>query len=249
MNKELLEGLLIFSDGACSGNPGPGGWACVIASPEGKVRELAGHEEQTTNNRMELQAAIEALIATKNREEKVFLFTDSTYLIQGITEWIWGWRSKGWVTAEGKEVLNRDMWEQLSRLVGARKGKIDWLYSRGHVGTPGNERCDELAVAYSQKKYVSLYNGSLLKYPVEIYQLPEDTSLPPRRTTEKKAPAYSYLSLIGRQVIRHKDWASCERRVKGQSGAKFKKAATAGDEKEILKSWNLDPSTSISDDK
>jgi ribonuclease HI len=243
--------ILIFSDGACSGNPGPGGWGAVIAFPEGEIAELGGGQEQTTNNEMELKAAIQALRKIKSRKEPVIFYTDSTYLIRGITQWIWGWIRNGWKTSEGQEVANQVHWQELSSLVRDRgsQSKIEWLYSRGHVGTPGNERCDEIAVAFSQKKWISLYQGPLLKYQIAIFDVPEDGSLPPMREKVEKKPAFSYLSYIGRQVYRHRDWSSCERRVKGQSGAKFKKALSSEDERSILESWGLPKDYPIEDAK
>lgn len=244
---DLARTILIFTDGACSGNPGPGGWGAVVVTPEGKVDELGGSAEATTNNQMELAGAIEALKFIKNIDLPVVLFTDSTYVIRGITQWVWAWRQRGWKTAEGNEVQNRDLWEKLMRLTAARgpEGKVQWLYSRGHVGTPGNERCDEIAVAFSHQQWVDLYSGSLLKYSIAIHDLPEDTTLPEMRPKAEKKAAYSYLSYVHGEVWRHKDWASCERRVKGQSGAKFKKTTSAEDESAILKEWGVSSAAAI----
>lgn len=249
MDPQILKSILIFTDGACSGNPGPGGWGAIIAYPEGVISELGGGSPSTTNNQMEMTATIEALYAIRNKSGPVYLYTDSTYVIRGITQWIWGWKKNGWKTAEGNEVSNRDLWKELSSLVMKRgsENKIHWKYSRGHVGTPGNERCDEIAVAFSKKQWVDLYQGSLLEYSVAIHDLPENSDLPEMRPKEPKKVAYSYLSLLGHQVYRHKDWGSCERRVKGQSGAKFKKALAAEDEILILKEWGLSPTTQIKD--
>ena len=112
----------------------------------------------------------------------VAVYTDSTYVIQGIRQWIWGWRSRGWRTATGTEVLNRDLWERLSTLVDARgKGGIAWHYVRGHIGTPGNERVDEIADGFAQRRDIQLYRGPLSGYPLPILELPEDTDVPPRR--------------------------------------------------------------------
>lgn len=238
-----FKSTIIFTDGACSGNPGPGGWAAVIAEPEGLVRELGGRNPETTNNRMEMMGALQALRALKApHPNPVILYTDSTYVIRGITQWIWGWRSRGWKNGEGKEVSNRDLWEELSReLLRLKPTVVNWKYVRGHTGVPGNERCDEISVAFTQGKRVDLYKGPLLGYNVAIHDLPEDQDLPEMRPKEKKAPAHSYLSYYGGVVKRHSTWAECERRVKGQSGAKFKKAQSERDESEILKSWSLDP--------
>lgn len=236
-----LDSILFFSDGACSGNPGPGGWGVVAVTPDAKVKEMGGADSSTTNNRMEMIAVIEALRFINKLNSPVDFYTDSTYVIRGITQWIWAWKKKKWLTSEGQEVSNRDLWERLYALVMDRntKGKINWHYSRGHAGIPGNERCDEIAVAFSKGQWVDLYEGPLLQYPVAIFDLPEDTGLPDMKPRTEKKKAYSYLSFLSGEVWRHRDWPSCERRVKGQSGAKFKKAMSASEESEILKSWGL----------
>lgn len=240
---------IIFSDGACSGNPGPGGWGSVVLLPNQIVTELGGGEVNTTNNRMEMMAALKALIFIKKHHGSVDFYTDSTYLIRGITQWIWGWKRNGWRTAEGNEVSNRDVWEELAAVVSARgvEGKIDWKYSRGHIGIPGNERCDEIAVAFSKQDHIHLFQGELSAYHVDLLQLPLDTKLPDMKSPGEKKAAFSYLSNIGGVVFRHKDWSSCERRVKGQSGAKFKKTTSAANEQEVLKSWGLSAQTTIKD--
>ncbi len=247
MTLENFKSVLIFTDGACSGNPGPGGWGAIVASPDGHVCELGDGNKETTNNRMELAATIHSLRYAKKYSGPVDLYTDSTYVIRGITQWIWGWRKNGWKNGDGAEVLNRDLWEELFKQVMDRgsEGKIDWLYSRGHVGTPGNERCDEIAVAFSKNKWVDLYEGPLLQYGIAIYDVPENTELPEMRPREEKKAAYSYLSFLQGEVYRHRDWGSCERRVKGRSGAKFKKAMSAADEPKIMQEWGLPPSTTI----
>lgn len=216
-------------------------------TPDGHVREMGDGDKVTTNNRMEMAATIAALRAVKKNKEKVDLYTDSTYVIRGITQWIWGWRKNGWRTGEGEEVSNRDLWEELFKIVMDRgsESKVNWLYSRGHVGTPGNERCDEIAVNFSKGKWVDLYEGPLLQYDIAIFDLPEDSTLPEMRPREEKKAAYSYLSYVGGEVWRHRDWGSCERRVKGKSGAKFKKAMSAADEPKILKEWGLSSSVII----
>ncbi|WP_253696388.1 ribonuclease HI [Bdellovibrio bacteriovorus] len=239
--------ILIFSDGACSGNPGPGGWGSIVLLPNDQVQELGAGERSTTNNRMEMTAAVEALKFISAVPGPVHFYTDSTYLIRGITQWIWGWKKRGWKTAEGADVSNRDIWEELAQLIQARGpgNKIEWKYSRGHVGTPGNERCDRIAVAFSKNDYVSLYQGPLSSYPINMLEVPADTALPEMRAPGEKKEAFSYLSNIGGLVYRHKNWPSCQNRVSGKSGAKFKKATSAADEIEILKSWGLSPQTVI----
>jgi len=131
-----------FTDGACRGNPGPGGWGVVLRFG-GQVKELSGGEPATTNNRMELKAAIEALTALKKKPCRVDLYTDSTYVRSGITEWLPAWRARGWRTADKKPVKNQDLWEALSAL--AEQHDVSWHWVKGHAGHPENERADELA--------------------------------------------------------------------------------------------------------
>lgn len=131
----------IFCDGACSGNPGPGGWGAILRYG-GHEKELSGGECETTNNRMELTGAIAALESLK-RPCRVVLTTDSQYLVKGMTEWLDGWVKKGWKNSKKEPVLNRDLWERLKSLAEAHR--IDWAWVRGHDGHPENERCDLLA--------------------------------------------------------------------------------------------------------
>jgi ribonuclease HI len=150
-SKQIVE---IFTDGACSGNPGPGGWGAILRF--GTVeKELNGSEEHTTNNRMELMAAIMAIEAVK-RPCEIHLHTDSEYLRQGITTWIHGWKKRGWKTADKKLVKNQDLWERLDRAIATHNVKWHWV--RGHSGHIENERADELArLAIRQLK-----DGSIL---------------------------------------------------------------------------------------
>jgi ribonuclease HI len=239
--------IVVFCDGAAKGNPGPGGWGVVAATPDGHVIELGGAAAHTTNNKMELTAAIQALTVICDDDRAVDVHTDSTYVIKGIREWIWGWRRRGWKTAQGTDVLNRDLWMELERLSSARgKDGIAWHYVRGHSGIPGNERVDEIADSLARGVPVELYRGPLTEYAVAIFDLPDDTSVPSRERASASGrassrPAYSYLSLVDGTPMRHATWAECDRRVKGRSGAKFKKAISAADESAILRSWHADP--------
>ena len=133
--------VVIYTDGACSGNPGPGGWGSVLLY-NGHRRELSGGEPQTTNNRMEMMAVIVAL-ETLKRPCAVELHTDSTYVMKGITEWLPNWKARGWKTAAKKPVKNVDLWQQLDAAVA--RHEIDWRWVKGHSGVPENERADELA--------------------------------------------------------------------------------------------------------
>ncbi len=131
----------IFTDGACSGNPGPGGWGAILRW-KGHEKELNGGEPETTNNRMELMAAISALESLK-RPMRVVLTTDSAYVKNGITQWLAGWRANGWRTAAKKPVKNVDLWQRLEQAIG--KHRIDWRWVKGHAGHEENERADALA--------------------------------------------------------------------------------------------------------
>jgi len=135
--------LDIYTDGACRGNPGPGGWGALLISGQHE-RELSGAEPSTTNNRMELLAVIEALRALKRRV-RARVFTDSQYVQLGITTWLADWKARGWRTAARKPVKNQDLWEQLDALAAGHE--IEWHWVKGHAGNPGNERCDQLANA------------------------------------------------------------------------------------------------------
>jgi len=134
----LSAAVEIFTDGACRGNPGPGGWAALLRHG-GQEKVIAGAERDTTNNRMELRAAIEGLAALKRRA-RVVLTTDSQYVRQGITQWLPGWKRNGWKTAARQPVKNRDLWERLDALAGAHD--VEWHWVRGHSGHPENERVD-----------------------------------------------------------------------------------------------------------
>jgi ribonuclease HI len=133
--------ITIYTDGACKGNPGPGGWGALLQYGD-KRRELKGGELATTNNRMELRAAIEALNALKETC-RVTLFTDSVYVMQGLTQWLPNWKRRGWKTADNKPVKNQDLWQALDAAV--QRHQIDWRWVKGHNGDPGNEAADRLA--------------------------------------------------------------------------------------------------------
>ena len=136
--------VVIYTDGACKGNPGPGGWGALLRSVDGSEKELFGGELVTTNNRMEMLAVIQALLALK-RPCKVVMHIDSQYVLKGITEWLAGWKAKGWKTAAKQPVKNVDLWQQLDQLVSTSGHTIDWRWVKGHAGDPGNERADALA--------------------------------------------------------------------------------------------------------
>jgi len=236
--------ILVFTDGAAKGNPGPGGWGAIVARGD-TVVELGGGDPHTTNNRMEMTAPIEALRLLGDQPGAVDLYTDSTYVIRGVTQWIHGWRKRGWKTADGKDVLNRALWERLAQLDGGRRahGGVRWHYVPGHSGIPGNERVDEIASGFATMTPPPLYRGARAAYGVDLDSVPADTAPPaqrPRNATAK-AKAHSYLSVVDGRPMRHASWAECERRVRGVSGARFKKTSSRDDEAAVLRGWGFAP--------
>ena len=238
----MSETIRIYTDGACSGNPGPGGWAAIVAYPDGRVRELGGGAPQTTNNRMEMGAVMAALEAVADRPETAVVHTDSTYVISGLTQWIAGWKRRGWLSSTGSAVANRDLWEKLDALAQGRRGRLQWRYVRGHSGHDANERCDELAVAYSKGKPASLYDGPAAGYHFALADGPDGEEPPARRSGssagKRKASGGIYLSLVDGVLERHATWPQCEARVKGRR-AQFKKVAGPEEEAATLRAWGL----------
>lgn len=226
--------ITIFTDGASRGNPGKGGWGSVVVENE-NVIELGGNEDNTTNNRMELMAVIGALSTVKS-DEKITVNTDSSYVINGITKWVHGWKRNGWITKTKDEVLNRDLWE---KLVEAKEGKdIDWNYVGGHSGIVGNERCDEIATSFADSKPINLYKGDISGYSVknilDLTHIEKKANDKESKRNHSKAQAYSYVSMLDGKILTHKTWAECEARVKGKSGTRYRKATSLDQEKQII---------------
>ncbi len=247
---------IVFTDGASRGNPGPGGWGAVIAA-DGVVTELGGREDHTTNNRMELSGAIGALekladIAEEygsdedyisglgGGKQKTIIHTDSRYVINGVSKWLAGWQVGGWRTKAKTDVLNRDLWERLAKILEKIEQNfiIKWQYVGGHVGIPGNERVDVIATEYADGKKAALYNGPQANYPIDL-SVTEGSPAAKDSKKKKKSdkPAYSYVSLVNGKVETHKTWAECEKRVKGASKAKFQKVFSAGEEAALIDSY------------
>lgn len=154
----------IYTDGSSRGNPGPGGYSAVVIS-DNFVQEIGGREDSTTNNRMEMLAAIESLKHTEVSSE-VLIYTDSEYLMKGITEWIHNWQKNNWRTKDRKDVLNKDLW--LSLLSETEKRNVSWKKVRGHSGDPLNERCDEIATGMAMNKNIELYSGTRKSYTISL---------------------------------------------------------------------------------
>ena len=156
--------ITIFTDGSSKGNPGPGGWGAIIAD-EGEVKEMGGREEHTTNNKMELTACINALESLPVGT-KAAVYSDATYVVKGITEWIHGWHRNNWKTAGKKPVENKDLWMKLFEAIQGKE--IIWKLVAGHAGVPANERCDEIATSFADGVHIKLYSGEAKKYAVSL---------------------------------------------------------------------------------
>ncbi len=152
-SSRIIESL--YTDGACTGNPGPGGWGVVVYFTDNSVFEMGGSATQTTNNRMEMEAAVSALrlLQACKQTETATIYTDSEYVRKGITQWIKGWKKKGWKNSQGKPVQNQDLWEKLDKL---NSDQVIWKHVKGHSGNEGNERCDAIARGFAQGGSISL---------------------------------------------------------------------------------------------
>jgi len=237
-----MKKVVVFTDGASSGNPGPGGWGAILVFDE-QIVELGGGEPKTTNNRMELVALVEAFgFANKyglSSQDYIFeVYSDSSYAVNGITKWVGGWIKNNWQTTQKKPVMNQDLWEDLHLLT--KEYKIDWRVLPGHSGIPGNERADKIAVGFRDGEKVGLFHGSMGDYNINVLDIRYDSALKRVKDTKRarsKAKAYSYLSLVDGILKRHMTWADTEKRVAGKPNVKFKKALDKEEEGEIVKEW------------
>jgi ribonuclease HI len=219
---------VVYTDGACLGNPGPGGWGVRIVYADNTVCELGGMEPDTTNNRMELQAAIAALQVVQTRAQ-VMLYTDSRYVIDGRTKWLPGWRRRGWITATNTPVKNRDLWITLEQL--SHTG-IHWRHVYGHRGHPQNERVDSIARAYAAGHPQPLFCGPVgapddpVSLPAVVTPVLEATGTVVPRGTHFPGGGVRYVSLVRGVVALDRDWPTCAARVQGVSGARYRKVRT-----------------------
>lgn len=248
--------ITIFTDGSSRGNPGSGGWGALIifngqfsifteeneiknqsANWQTKIKELGGREDLTTNNRMELTAVTKALffvLSLKIENSLLKIYSDSSYVINGITKWVFGWQKNGWITATKNPVENQDLWQELFALT--KNFKIDWQRIDGHVGVPGNERCDDIATSFADNNPTSLFDGELKDYSIKnILDIKIGGSISKKSSSgkTKRGVAYSYVSLVDGVISVDKTWAQCEKRVKGKK-AKYKKALSREDEEGII---------------
>ncbi len=239
------ETIIIFTDGSSLGNPGPGGFGAVILfQKKNKVIEIGEYEASTTNNRMEITAAIEALLATKEENSETIIYTDSAYLLNGITSWVYGWEKNGWTTGTKEPVSNIDLWQKLLLEVRNRGkiGTIVWKKIKGHAGIIGNERADIIATSLADQNPIEFFHGTLDAYEKIIGGKLLDlnhTKTPKKKSSSSSKKAFSYLSLVGSKLMKHGTWTECEKRIKGVSGVKFKKALSKEDEENILREWGI----------
>ena len=243
--------IIIYTDGSSIGNPGAGGWGSVVAINNQKIIEIGGREEESTNNRMEMTAAIEALKLIEKRKiesKKIIIHTDSSYLLNGITMWIFAWVKNEWKTKSGDQVLNKDLWEILYKVYLNLKSnfEIEWVKVAGHGGIDLNERCDEIAVGFSSQTRPVLFTGSLKDYERLFGISLEDHKKKNSKITKdkkiksfKKGIAYSYVSYVSGKINVDKTWADCEKRVKGKASAKYKKVYDKQEEQELIGLWSL----------
>lgn len=229
--------VVIFTDGASRGNPGPGGWGAIIVFG-GQVVELGGREDVTTNNRMELKAVISALNHAFNVlkiDSEPVIYTDSSYVLKGATDWLKNWRKNNWTTSGKSEVVNKDLWQTLAEILDRRK--ISWHLVSGHVGVAGNERADIIATNFADEGSLGLFSGNLADYGIDILNIASNTEKRSARGSSKlrsRSAAYSYVSMVDGKIKTHKTWAECEGRVKGVSGAVYKKSLSSDEERQII---------------
>ncbi len=226
---------IIFTDGASRGNPGPGGWGVIVVGDD-TVTEIGGREEYTTNNRMEVMAALAGLEKTTKREPTT-VYTDSVYLLSGATRWVYGWQKNNWKTSQKEDVLNRDLWERMLSALKERRN-LSWELLKGHSGVPANERCDVIATSFADGKPIVLYSGSRERYGVSL-GLAVRNEIKAEAKKRNKGPAYSYVSLVKGVIQIHKTWEECKARVHRLRNVKYKKALSPADEQEIIKEFTV----------
>jgi ribonuclease HI len=238
--------ITVYTDGASRGNPGRGGWGASIISSEGKVFELGGHEPETTNNRMEMSAVRGALSFIEERKlmGDMVIYTDSAYVLNGITMWMYGWEKNDWKTKTGEPVLNQDIWKELLVLMFRMKKThgVDFVKVKGHSGIIGNERVDTIATAYADGERIPLFTGSVADYE-QLMQgsIHEKSAQKPKASVRQSAlskKAFAYVSFVNGTFFADKTWDDCKARVAGVSGAKYKKVFSADEVSLVQKEWS-----------
>lgn len=228
--------ITIYTDGAARGNPGRAGWGVVIIDQDkNTVTEIGGHSPHATNNQMELTGAIKALeYVSGNKKytgQKIALYTDSSYVVRGMKQWVYSWQKNGWQTTQKKEVENLKLWQELVKL--SKSKDIEWLCVPGHSGVPLNERTDVIATEYADSKTSNLFSGTIEQYPYDI-----SVSSIVKRTTSKQKTVKNgyYLVIRSGKVFHYETWKECEAAVKGVKGVRFKKVSNKEEEQRFLDS-------------
>lgn len=240
--------IIIYTDGSSLGNPGPGGYGCVIVFQDQElVVELGGYAEKTTNNKMELTAIVSALDYLKHQhvsqDAHIVIHTDSSYAINGITKWIFGWMKNNWITSTKTPVLNSEIWKQLVPLKNYFM-KLSFEHVRGHSGIWGNERCDMIATSFASKTKIDLFHGKFIDYDPRILSSKITSNIDSSISVSQKSKssknsgkAYSYVALVNGKIQTFKDWESCKAVVHGRS-SKYKKALSKAEEEVLIKEWS-----------
>ena len=226
--------FLIVSDGACSGNPGPGGWGLIVVTPDERVREYGGHDPETTNNRMELMGFYRGLqevykVRDSFPEVRVLhAISDSKYVLDGAKSNVHNWAKNGWKTSSGSDVKNQDIWEKVLKghaLLKEAGFRFEFELVKGHSGNEGNERVDQIAVKYVREEPIDLYRGALENYSVNL------------KTGKAFEPVY--MSLVEGVLRKFRTWDECKNAVEGKRGARYKKITNALQERETLALWGV----------
>ncbi len=238
----MKQDLIIYTDGASRGNPGPGGWAAIITIA-GQVFELAGNAVTATNNQMEL-AAVEAALADARvlgHKGQVIVYSDSAYVINGITSWMYGWERNGWITSTKTPVENKGQWQTLLSLAREYGERLILSKVKGHSGDVYNERCDQLAVEYALGKKTFLFSGKIAIYENFLDEQGVMVTAQKKPASKKSGStqAYAYVSFVDGKVYSDKTWAACEKRVKGSKGAKYKKVFSKSEETSLMQDYTL----------
>ena len=233
-----MKKIVVYTDGSSRGNPGPGGWGSIIITPN-NVFELGGNDEKTTINRMEMMAVLQTLQFLKDHEQydqEVIINTDSSYLKNGLEKWVYGWQKNGWLTAKKDPVLNQDLWEILLELQQLFSNlKINHV--RGHVGIPGNERADAIATGYADEDHVDLYVGPRDKYPLDLEMKSISAKEVKKKKVRRTGKAYCYLAFVSGVAREFSNWEQCKQFVEGKKGAKYRRADSEFEKKQIIQSW------------
>jgi len=246
MSKTAEKTLIIYTDGASRGNPGLGGWAAVIIAGT-HAMEIVGNVERATNNQMEL-AGVEAVLSDSGAlswDGPVVVYSDSMYVINGMTKWVKGWERNDWITSAKTPVENKAQWQNLLKLIQEYGKRLSVEKVKGHAGDLYNERCDELAVAAALGEKPEVFSGTVEQYKIFL----EGKGFSEMKLAFKKAAvksksksdavAYSYVSMVNGIVHADKTWAACEKRVKGAKGAKYKKVFSKAEETSLMQDYTL----------